>query len=228
MIKTKESQEDLTYINSYISKVLKRNFGKGPATCFTTVIEDKMFIYLNQFITPAEEVLIKNDKAYLVNKTRSVIFETIFAEIRAEIHDVLGISYHHIHHDWNFQDNTGLIMLEASDSHNITRGTFNKDSISNAIQKICSEKHKIPEKISAPKMSSPIVYIEYTGFMSQIEQILYKKGYEDLLFEWAMEVKNTFGLNKRLFESCIQNAIKDTFVIFNFEHDKCTLVFYLK
>ncbi|KKI89111.1 hypothetical protein WQ54_28225 [Bacillus sp. SA1-12] len=224
MIKTRDNHEDLTYINSYISKVLKRNFGKGPATCYTSISEDKMFIYIKQFMTPAEEVLIRNEKTYLVNKARSVILETIFTEIKEEIHNVLGISYHRIYHDWNFNDNTGLIILEAANAFTITGLSSNKDSVSHTIQKICAEIHKIPEKISMTKSSSSIVNIEYTGFMSQIEQILYRKGYDELLFEWTMEIKHTYGQNKRLIESRLDTAIKDIFVIFDFEHDRCTLV----
>ncbi|MGM0875983.1 MAG: Na-translocating system protein MpsC family protein [Bacillota bacterium] len=82
MIKTKNNHEELTYLNSYISKVLKRNFGKGPATCFTTHTNDKMFIYIKHFITPAEGVLIKNKEDHLAHKTRSVILKTIFDELK--------------------------------------------------------------------------------------------------------------------------------------------------
>lgn len=229
MIKTKNNYEDLTYLNSYISKVLKKNFGKGPATCYTSLTEDRMFIYIKHFITPVEEVLVRNNQGNLAYKTRTVILETIFKEIRDEIDQVLGITFTTMHHDWNYNKNTGLLMLvKESNSLKLNNVTPRSDDTYKDIQKICSEVHKKPNKIIIVNATSSIYYIEYTGFMIQIEHGLYNKGYDDLLIERNKEVKKIYEQNKRLFEKDLKRSISDIFFIPDYKLDKGTIVFYVK
>ncbi|OAS88327.1 MULTISPECIES: Na-translocating system protein MpsC family protein [Metabacillus] len=228
MIKTRNNHEDITYLNSYISKVLKRNFGKGPATCFTSLTNDKMFIYMKHFITPAEEVLFKKNELHLAYKTRSVVFESIFDEIKDEIKKVLGIVFTSIQHDWDFYNNTGILLLEKDSTLNLNKFTLKCDQMYSEIQKICSEVHKLPDQINIVNATPSIYYIEYSGFKSRIEHVLYTKGYVDLLIDWSNEVKKTYRKNKRLFETCLNASIEDIFTIMDYEHDRGTIIFYVK
>jgi uncharacterized protein YbcI len=226
MIKTKNNYENLTYLNSYISKVLKRNFGKGPATCNTSLTDDRMFIYIKHFITPVEEVLVKNNQGNLAYKTRSVILETIFKEIKDEIDQVLGIAFTTMHHDWNYNKNSGLLMLvKESDSLKLDHFTPRSDDTYMNIEKIFSEVHKKPKEIMIVNATSSIYYIEYSGFMIQIERALYNKGCDDLLIERNKEVKNIYEKNKRLFEKDLKRSINDIFFIPDYQQDKGTIVF---
>ncbi|MDQ0230369.1 Na-translocating system protein MpsC family protein [Metabacillus malikii] len=225
MIKTGDKYEKITYLNSYISKVLKKNFGKGPATCYSIFADEMMFITIKNFITPVEEVLISKDEEHLAYKTRDIIFDTIFEEIKDEVKKVLGVTFTTMYYDWSFEENTGILLLKSN-------GRANPQLASNPgqvklIQDICYDIHKTAVHINKIYTSSTIIYVEYTGFMNKIEHILFDNGYSELLIEWNNELKKAYKQNKRLFEKCFQTSIDQIYVLHNFEYDTGILVFYL-
>lgn len=227
MIKTKYNYEDITNLNSYISKILKKNFGKGPAACYTFLTEEMMFIHIKNFITPVEEVLLKKNEEHLAHKSRMVIFDAIFEQIQEEVKRVLNIDYTSMCYDWSFKHNTGVIIL-AKEEHFIQTSQQSLEGTESmiSIKKICSNVHNTPVQINYVLQTTTVSYILYSGFMSKIEHALYEKGYGELLIEWSNELKNEYKQNKRLFEHVLKAAIDDNFVILDFENDRGILVFY--
>lgn len=227
MIKTKYNYEDITNLNSYISKILKRSFGKGPAACYTFLTDEMMFINIKNFITPVEEVLIKKSEEHLAHRARMIIFDAIFEQIQEEVKRVLDIDYTSMCYDWSFKHNTGLIIL-TKDAPLIqtTQQTIDGNESINTIKKVCSTIHNTPVQIKHVSQTSTVTYIIYSGFMSKIEHALYGKGYGELLIEWSNELKDEYKQNKRLFEKVFKAAIDDNFVFLDFEKDRGMLVFY--
>ncbi|MGQ4667236.1 Na-translocating system protein MpsC family protein [Metabacillus halosaccharovorans] len=73
-------QEDLLLLSSTLSKILKRRFGKGPEICSVTLHSNRIIAFIRKYITPAEEVLLKNDNVNLVYKFRSAVMEDVVDE----------------------------------------------------------------------------------------------------------------------------------------------------
>ncbi|MBM4763203.1 DUF2294 family protein [Bacillus sp. B15-48] len=53
----KVEQHLVVSISSYISKLLRRTFGKGPQSCQTSIYINYLITYLRGFLSPIEEVL---------------------------------------------------------------------------------------------------------------------------------------------------------------------------
>jgi len=227
MIKTKYNYEDITSLNSYISKILKKNFGKGPASCYTFLTDEMMFINIKNFITPVEEVLIKKNEEHLAHKSRMIIFDAIFEQIQEEVKRVLNIEYTSMCYDWSFKHNTGLIILTKDEHFTQTaEHSLEGNESVDTIRKICSNVHNTQVQINHVSQTSTVTYIIYSGFMSKIEHALYEKGYVELLIEWSNELKDEYKQNKRLFEQALRAAIDDHFVFLDFEKDRGMIVFY--
>ena len=56
LIVNKSQQTELA---SYIGKLLRDNFGKGPESVFVTIDQSVITIYLRNFISPTEKILIE-------------------------------------------------------------------------------------------------------------------------------------------------------------------------
>ncbi len=62
-------QSDVTArVSNYISKFLRDNFGKGPESVYTTINDMYITIYIRNFISPPEKVLLKKSVICRGNK----------------------------------------------------------------------------------------------------------------------------------------------------------------
>jgi uncharacterized protein YbcI len=52
-----QKKED--YISSYISKLLRKKFGRGPQSCQTTISKNHLVTYIRGFLSPMENVLLE-------------------------------------------------------------------------------------------------------------------------------------------------------------------------
>ncbi|MDF0728762.1 Na-translocating system protein MpsC family protein [Cytobacillus sp. S13-E01] len=227
MLKTKGSQEDLIYLSSTLSKLLKRKFGKGPETCYASLKDNMISIHIRHFITPAEEVLIENGEVNLAYHFRSSIMNAIFREFKREISHSIEIECKDIFHDWNYGINTGVILLILEDSiGEMTTVTENETLLE--VAKIVSLKiHKIPSSYKIINFNQNSYVISYKGIMLQIENVLYKKGQIELLRDRSEEIKLEYIKNLNLFEQALGRTIKELFFMSDFQNDKSYIVFIL-
>lgn len=137
------TQENLLYLSSTFSKLLKRRFGKGPETCYVILKGNRIYVYMRNFITPAEESLINNDEVDLAAKFRSTVINIIIKEFILEVSKVLGSSFDHFLHDWNYEKNTGILLLENTRSnHEAKIDIIIKNTLFKLIEDVGSHYHK--------------------------------------------------------------------------------------
>ena len=83
MINTR--QENLFYLSSTYSKLLKRRFGKGPETCYIISKNSRLYVFMRNFMTPAEEVLVEKQELNLALQFRSTVINAVTKEFLPEI-----------------------------------------------------------------------------------------------------------------------------------------------
>ncbi len=221
------TQDDLLYLSSKFSRTLKSRFGKGPETCYVVYKENRLFIYISNFMTSAEEVLVKNDQMNLANKFRSAVIDVICKEFIPEASRVVGMTFQTFYHDWNYDTNKGIIIMETGDSRpiGVNDHLFSERELFKLMKQVTAKVHKIPDHYKIVKWNQNVCIVECRGVLLSIEQQLYQQGLTDLLLEHTRQMKGYFLLRKEQFEDVFKKDIEDLFITWDYQKDKNFIVF---
>lgn len=222
----KAPQDEMLHLSSKFSKMLKSRFGKGPETCYVVLKENKLYIYISNFITPAEEVLVGSGKVDLATHFRYAVIDAIYGEFIPEASKVLGVAFDTYFHDWNYNTNKGILIVENSKAKPTPKidVLFEKDLI-RLIERVSSKLQKIPDLFKIVKFNSNICTIECKGVMLPIDRLLYEKGSTNLLLERSRQIKNGFLEHKPLFEETFNRMIEELFIVWDYDTDRSLIVF---
>jgi len=222
----KSTQENLLYLSSTFSKLLKRRFGKGPETCNMMSKGNRLYIYIRNYITPAEEVLLENNEVNLVHNFRSTVINAVIKEFIPEVSKVFGESIDYFFHDWNYHSNTGLILLEnvpSKDEVKIDRD-FER-TLFHLIDEVGTRYHKRPASLEIVKFTQNICAIETKDVLLPLESLAYEKGNLDMLLHQARGIKSGYLKKKSLFEDLFNRTIEDIFIVWDYQRNRNYLIF---
>jgi uncharacterized protein YbcI len=223
-------QEDLLQLSSTLSKLLKRRFGKGPETCFVNFHSNRLIVFVRNYITPSEEVLIKSDKMSLAYNFRSAVMGTVFKEFAQEASSILNVTFDSFYGDWDYDTNTGILLLGNENNDNwsnkatelhINRRLFEQ------IVKVGSEVHKAPNRLELIRVNQSIYVVECNGIMLQIEKVLFEKGHFDILQERSREIKKSYVQHKEVFSQIVGRRIDGFYMIWDYKTDRCYVILHV-
>jgi uncharacterized protein YbcI len=220
------NQENLLYLSSTFSKLLKRRFGKGPESCNVTLKGSRFYVYMRNFITPAEEVLMNQGQAELAHNFRSAVIHSVAQEFIPEVSMALGISFNYFFHDWNYDKNTGILLFDNGESnHEEKIDNSLQTSLFHLIENVGSYYHKKPASMKIVKFTQNICAIESKEVLLPLERFVYEKGNVDLLLHQAWNIKEGYWRNKEQFESLFSRLIEDMFIMWDYKYNRNYLIF---
>jgi|SRR4051794_37082471 uncharacterized protein YbcI len=220
------TKEDLLSLSSSFSKIIKRGFGKGPETCYTVLRANRLYVYIRNFMTPAEEILAEKQEYNLLMNFRSSVITALSQDLMKEASLILGISFDSFYQDWNYNLNSGILLL--------VNNSFNPDvkveesferKLFQLVRMVGSQLHKIPSELKVVKYTQNICAIESKGVMLPLDYLMVKQGNSDLLFTYAREIKKGYYQHRELFEELFNRSIEDLFMMWDFKNNKSYLIF---
>jgi uncharacterized protein YbcI len=220
------TKEDLLSLSSSFSKIIKRGFGKGPETCYTVLRANRLYVYIRNFMTPAEEILAEKQEYNLLMNFRSSVITALSRDLVKEASLILGISFDSFYQDWNYKLNSGILLL--------VNNSFNPDvkveesferKLFQLVRMVGSQLHKIPSGLKVVKNTQNICAIESKGVMLPLDYLMVKQGNSDLLFTYAREIKEGYYQHRELFEELFNRSIEDLFMMWDFKNNKSYLIF---
>ncbi|WP_454131674.1 Na-translocating system protein MpsC family protein [Kitasatospora aureofaciens] len=79
-------------LSSYIGRVLRDHFGKGPESVFVTLGHTFITCYLRNFLSPMERVLLEQDQIVTNSwQTRDLLMKNLLPEITAYLKIATGV-----------------------------------------------------------------------------------------------------------------------------------------
>lgn len=220
------TQEDLASLSSIFSKIIKRGFGKGPETCYAVLRANRLYVYIGNFMTPAEEILTDKQEYNLVMKYRSTVITALSEELLREASYLLGNPFESLYQDWNYHSNSGILLL--------VNNSFNPDvkiddsferKLFQLVRLVGSKLHKIPSELKVVKYTHNICAIESNGVMDPLDYLLVEQGKSELLFTNAREIKKGYYQHRELFEELFNRSIEDLFIMWDFKKNRSYLIF---
>lgn len=222
-------QKKEEYISSYISKLLRKNFGRGPQNCQTIVSKNYLVTYIRGFLSPMEDILLQHGQNKYVDQARSFIISHLLDEVKGVVQVTLDVEVEDYYHDWNFPNNSGvLIFVLDTEAGQENKTEVDIQKLELEVGRISLLVEKIPDKINIYPISRSIYLIERQGILIQIEKALIEKGFENELRFTKDELEKTYFHREGQFEDIFHKSVMDIFIDWNFKGDKSMMAFILR
>src|SRR3954470_18657401 len=76
-------QQKLMDISSLTSKLLRKNFGRGPESCYAYVNERFLVFYIRGFMSPLESTLLENGNSDNIYISRQIVMKSVGNQLKA-------------------------------------------------------------------------------------------------------------------------------------------------
>ncbi|OLO42194.1 hypothetical protein BTR23_02940 [Alkalihalophilus pseudofirmus] len=228
MIMSKVGQEELMYLSSFLSKKMKTNFGKGPETCVSIVKHHTIYVQIRNFITPAEEVLKNKNQLSLAIQFRTAIMETIFQEYKTEVFNLLNMELESFYYDWDYNLNHALVMFVSNKGIDEIKSDDQEILLKEKVMYVSSKVHKEPSEVHIQKINSNMYVARCQEAMCEIGKVLYKKGLNEVLYEYAYDLKGRFFENTHYLEAELNRKVEAHYVLWDFHQNINYMVFIFR
>lgn len=221
-------------ISSYIGRLLREHFGRGPGNVICTVSGPYVVLHISNFLSPMEKSLMDSNQTVYVQKTRDLMMETLTKDIKAYIELTEGHQVEEFYYDWQLEAKTGMMIAVLSspdEDHPLPpiNDFKNSDMVNNDIIKVSTEVQKPPEKTCSIMLNPRTLLIIREGIFISIEKELIQLGSQETLRLAKRNLeKGRLLHHKQNFEEYLDAKLVDFFVDWNFDRDKSLILFNLK
>ncbi|RFB13438.1 DUF2294 family protein [Bacillus sp. HNG] len=223
-------QEKLKYISSYTSKLLRNKFGRGPESCSAVTADRFLVLHIRGFVSPMEEVLLQENQVIQVDHARDVVIKSILAELKGVFQVTLETEVKTFSHDWNFPNNTGVIIAELVDSllPMEKNSEVNYSLLEMEVARISQLVEKTPDYIFSFQISPKIFIVKREGILVPIEKALIEAGFKNELHFTKDELEKSYFHRYGKFDQLFHRPVTDIFIDWNFKNDNSLICFVLK
>lgn len=224
-LKMKEKQ-----LGSYIGRILREHFGKGPGAVFATISPPYITMYIKDFLSPMENKLMTTQQSKYVEKIRDMLMHSLTEEIKAYLKMNMEIDLSEFHYDWNLDSHSGMFIGVMENQADEPSSSYkNWEEVHNEIIKVSIEAEKPPGDVCSCMLNPRTLIIVRNKILISVEKEMIQLGFTETL---TLAKRN---LEKRLLnqhtpqlETYLEAAVENAFVTWNFDLDKSYAVLILK
>lgn len=218
--KQKELQQEMA---SFVGRLLRDHFGKGPESVFVS-IGDKFFtIYLKNFMSPIERVLKQQNHNAILNDVREKLMEKISPDIKTFVEIKTELRVEEMYYDWGIHNQSGIIMGVCNESFGygeIDMDFPEKKELEQAMIKLSQHAQKAPEEVFCMKINPRTYLVIRNGILVRIEKELVRIGQGHNLKTVKRGMEKSYLHNNINFEHIYDQTILDVFVDWDLERDR--------
>ncbi|WP_257349868.1 DUF2294 domain-containing protein [Pseudalkalibacillus decolorationis] len=219
-----EKQSIQSEIASFIGKMLRDNFGKGPGSVYVSIADPFVTIYVKGFLSPMERVLMGNQKKQ-VEKTRDLLMESLGNEMKAYMKSATDIDIEEFYYDWSLEDQSGIFMGVGPLKTEFP-SYMGQNLVHDEIAHMSKLAEKSPDVVESFLINSRTLIIRRDEILVQIEKEFISSGYEEILRLTKRSLEKRLLSESRL-ESILNVEIADVFIDWDFDSDKSYVVLIL-
>ncbi|WP_245697222.1 Na-translocating system protein MpsC family protein [Paenibacillus oryzae] len=218
-------------IASHLGKMLRDAFGKGPQSIYVSVERPVIVVYLRNFLTPTEKILLNQGQTRTIEQTRDMVMSSLIPEIKAYLHPLTGMNDLEFYYDWELHNHSGILVgrqLEESAALEQWQDRFEgKEGLEREILRMSQRIQKKPEHIYSRIINKRTLVVVRSGGMIDLSKELIRLGDEDQLRQAVNHLEKMHLRDNRAIEQALDTKIMDVFVDWNMERDKSVIVFIL-
>jgi uncharacterized protein YbcI len=226
-----QTHQQTTELSNYIGKLLRDNFGKGPESVFVSIGFTFVTVYIRNFLTPSEKVLMGQKRETTVQQTRDLVMDTLIPEIKAYIKIVTGMEIREFYYDWGLHNKSGMLVAIGKDESSTEQPIFEdyegKQRIHEEISNLSEQAQRPPEELYSCQLNPRTLIVIRNGLLVSIEKQLIRQGLQEQLRIAKRSLEKSFLHNNNHFETILGTKVLDIFVDWDFDLDKSVIVFVL-
>lgn len=216
--------------SGYIGKLFRDSFGKGPEGVFISFGRTFVTIYLRNFLSPTEQILMEQDEEQSVVSTRAKLMMRLIPDIKASIKFITGVELREVYYDWGLHNRSGMIVGIASepfDGSSIVEDYTGRQQVHQEINAISQRAERYPVETYSCELNRRTLIVIRSGILVAIEKELIRLGYEIALKYAKGNLEKRYLHNNNHFESILRRKVIDLFVDWDFALDKSVIVFVM-
>ncbi|MGM7703431.1 Na-translocating system protein MpsC family protein [Pseudalkalibacillus sp. Hm43] len=222
-LKTKQSD-----ISSFVGKVLRDHFGKGPGSVYVSISDPFVTIYVKDLMSATERVLYSGNHEKTLKKTREFVMDKISDEIKSYIKTVTDIDVQRLYYDWSLENQSGVFLGVGPFSRDATYAPYSgQDTVHDEIILMSEKVEKRPEKIFSLRVNDRTLIVVREGLLVEIEKQLIHDGHQEVLRLSKGKIEKRM-LNVERISSKIECDIEDYFIDWDFKKDQSFTIFIMK
>ncbi|MBW7453945.1 Na-translocating system protein MpsC family protein [Paenibacillus sepulcri] len=224
-----EEKEISSQLSSFISKLLRDRFGKGPESIHISYDSRCITMHLRNFIGPVEKLMLHQQKEEAFRDTRKLVMDSLIPDLNEYIKDTLHQEIEEFFYDWDLEHHSGIMVgLFSGEKNNEDDSYEGKDAIHERVGHITQICEKIPDRIHSYWTNSRTLIIIRYGLLIKIEKQLLDLGYEGTLrISKRVLEKHHFAHDVDM-KQILGKTVEGLFLDWKFERDKSILVYTFK
>jgi uncharacterized protein YbcI len=215
-------------LSSYISKILRDHFGKGPESVQVSLGKTFIIFYIRNFQSPTEKVLMDQKQVETVQQTRDLVMQTLIPEIKVYIKIVTGMDIREFYYDWGLDNKSGMFTGICTDETGIDtpiqEDFTGKSALIEEIINLSAESEKKPDEIYSCQINHRSILVIRNGILVRIEKQLIRQGMREELKLAKRTLEKGLLHNNNHFEGILNTKVIDIFVDWDFDLDKSVIV----
>lgn len=219
-----------TDIGSYVSTLLRSNFGKGPTSVFVSIMRPYITIHFRGFLAPMEAILVKQKEFLRVLETRDLMMNDLRSEIILEFWKIAELEVKEIYADWDLENKSGMIIavLEEESAAETMEwpSEIDQKAFEDEINAASLKAEKVPGKTESFWLNDRTILVKRSEILVRIEKELIQKGFAEEL-KLAKRPLEHKVMNEVSIEAVLKRSISEMFVDWNFDEDISYSVFLL-
>ncbi|MFC5449436.1 DUF2294 domain-containing protein [Paenibacillus aestuarii] len=228
MILDKQAQ---TEIAGYVGRLLREAFGKGPQSIFVSINRPYVVLYLRNFLSPTEKILLQQDQVHSIQATRDLLMKSLIPEIKAYLLLLAGMNIREFYYDWGLHNQSGIMVgIESEEEHGQSfpeAAYTGKEELHREIQTISQQVEKPADELFSYLINERTLLVIRKGILISIEKELIRIGHEESLRLAKRSLEKSHLHNNGHFQRFLKTDVIDVFVDWDFHLDKSVIVFTL-
>lgn len=220
-----------TELGSYVGKLLRDSFGRGPGSVFVSIDNFVITIYLRNFLSPTENILMSQQQEILLQQTRDKLMETLIPEIKAYVKILANMEIQEFYYDWALHNKSGLFVCICSNQTEYEASMKNeyegKAEIHREIASISIQAQKEPDETLSYLLNPRTLIVIRNGILVRIEKELIRMGLGESLRIAKRNLEKSLLHTTNRFEAILNTKVIDIFVDWDFNLDKSAIVLIL-
>lgn len=218
-------------IASHIGKMLRDAFGKGPQSIYVSVEPPFVTVYLRNFLTPTEKILLNEGQIRTIRHTRDIVMSSLIPEMKAYLKLQTGMTQLEFYYDWELQNHSGIFVgYQSCDSPAESMPQENyagKEELHREIGYMSQRIQKQPDSISSYMLNKRTLLIVRTGILIDLSKELIRLRDEELLKQAVKKLEKKALMDNKRVEQILNTKVAEVFLDWDLGRDRSIIVYIL-
>ncbi|MEJ8306126.1 Na-translocating system protein MpsC family protein [Saccharibacillus sacchari] len=174
-------KETISLVTSYVGKLLRTRFGKGPESVSVFLSERCIVFHLRNFMGPVEKFLLTQEEEKAFRYTRELLMESLLPELTDFLRDHTGMNVSEFYYDWGVHNASGAIigMFDPKPAH--SPDYPGKADLHEKVIEVTAAIQKVPEHIDSWWVNPRMLAVFRQGITVLLEKEMVELGYTEVL-----------------------------------------------